>query len=96
MPTNDAERERLISAGYKFYTMDYMPSIGRMEYEELIENDIVYVGTPESVGDKMEELYEDFRFDEGNNHQSLRRPGTGTGAAYATAFCRSFNAEDEG
>ena len=27
---NDAERERLIDAGYKFYTMDYMPSIGRM------------------------------------------------------------------
>ena len=60
MPTNDAERERLIDAGYKFYTMDYMPSIGRMEYDELIENDIVCVGTPDSVGTKLEELYQDF------------------------------------
>ena len=64
MPTNDAERERLVNAGYTFYTMDFMPSIGRMSYDELIDNDIAYVGTPDSVGAKLEELYEDFLFDE--------------------------------
>ena len=64
MPTNDAERERLVNAGYKFYTMDFMPSIGKMSYDELIENGIAYVGTPDSVGAKLEELYEDFLFDE--------------------------------
>ena len=35
-----------------------------MEYDELIENDIVCVGTPDSVGTKLEELYQDFLFDE--------------------------------
>ena len=64
MPANDAERERLVNTGYKFYTMDFMPSIGKMSYGELIENDIAYVGTPDSVGAKLEELYEDFLFDE--------------------------------
>ena len=44
--------------------MDFMPNIGRMEYDELIENDILYVGTPDSVGLKLEELYQDFLFDE--------------------------------
>ncbi len=63
-PSNDTERERLVAAGYQFYTMDFMPNIGRMEYDELIENDILYVGTPDSVGLKLEELYQDFLFDE--------------------------------
>ena len=63
-PENDAERERLENAGYKFYAMDYMPSMSRMEYDDLIEHGIVYVGTPDSVGDQLEGLYEDFRFDE--------------------------------
>ena len=35
-----------------------------MEYDELIENDIVCVGTPDSVGRKLEELYRDFQYDE--------------------------------
>lgn len=63
-PSTDAERERLENAGYQFYTMDFLPSIGRMSYEELIDNDIVYVGSPASVGEKLKGLYQDFRYDE--------------------------------
>ena len=64
LPSNDAERERLENAGYKFYTMDFMPSIARMSYDDLIENDIVYVGTPDAVGEKLKGLHEEFKFDE--------------------------------
>lgn len=63
-PTTDAERERLENAGYKFYTMDFMPRIGKMSYDDLIENDIVYVGTPERVGEKLQGLREEFDINE--------------------------------
>ncbi len=63
-PQNDAERERLENTGYKFYTMDFIPQIGRMTYEELIDKGIVFVGTPDTVGQQLLELYNDFAFDE--------------------------------
>ena len=54
----------MFNSGLLKSSSSIMPSIGRMEYEELIENDIVYVGTPDTVGPKLEELYRDFLFDE--------------------------------
>lgn len=64
MPKNDAERERMENAGYKFYTMDFMPSIGAMSYDELIEKGIVFVGNPDEVGKQLVDLYDDFGFEE--------------------------------
>ncbi|NKB37711.1 MAG: LLM class flavin-dependent oxidoreductase [Gammaproteobacteria bacterium] len=63
-PKNDAERERMVNAGYAFYTMDFIHSIERMTYDELIKNDIVFVGTPDKVGQQLLGLYDEFQFDE--------------------------------
>jgi alkanesulfonate monooxygenase SsuD/methylene tetrahydromethanopterin reductase-like flavin-dependent oxidoreductase (luciferase family) len=63
-PKTDAERERMENAGYKFYTMDFMPTIGAMSYDELIEKGIVFVGNPEEVCQQLIDLYDDFGFEE--------------------------------
>jgi alkanesulfonate monooxygenase SsuD/methylene tetrahydromethanopterin reductase-like flavin-dependent oxidoreductase (luciferase family) len=63
-PKTDAERDRMIDAGYKFYTLDIFPQIGRMSYEELLDKGIIFVGSPESVGQQLVELYDEFAFDE--------------------------------
>ena len=60
----EAEKERLRNAGYAFYAEDDFPNLAKLSFEELVENDIVYVGTPRTVTEKFLDLYDRFRFQE--------------------------------
>jgi alkanesulfonate monooxygenase SsuD/methylene tetrahydromethanopterin reductase-like flavin-dependent oxidoreductase (luciferase family) len=62
--TSPQEKARLRDAGYGFYAEDDFPSLENLTYEQLIEFGIVFVGTPDTVGDQLLELYEEFRFEE--------------------------------
>jgi alkanesulfonate monooxygenase SsuD/methylene tetrahydromethanopterin reductase-like flavin-dependent oxidoreductase (luciferase family) len=62
--TNAAEKQRLIDAGYAFYADDAFPKLRDLSYEELIEQGIVFVGTPEKVGRQLLELWDEFRLQE--------------------------------
>jgi alkanesulfonate monooxygenase SsuD/methylene tetrahydromethanopterin reductase-like flavin-dependent oxidoreductase (luciferase family) len=62
--TTPEEKDRLRNAGYGFYAEDDFPSLEKLTYEQLIEFGIVFVGTPETVGGQLMELYDEFRFEE--------------------------------
>jgi alkanesulfonate monooxygenase SsuD/methylene tetrahydromethanopterin reductase-like flavin-dependent oxidoreductase (luciferase family) len=62
--TSPEEKERLRAAGYGFYAEDDFPSLEKLTYEQLIEYGIVFVGSPETVGRQLMELYDEFRFEE--------------------------------
>jgi len=58
------EKQRLIDAGYAFYAADDFAATESLSFEELVEHGIVFVGTPEKVGDQLLELWDEFRFEE--------------------------------
>lgn len=58
------EKQRLIDAGYAFYAGDDFARTADLTFEQLLENDIVFVGTPEKVGRQLLGLWEEFRFEE--------------------------------
>jgi alkanesulfonate monooxygenase SsuD/methylene tetrahydromethanopterin reductase-like flavin-dependent oxidoreductase (luciferase family) len=58
------EKQRLIDAGYGFYAADDFANTEFLTFEELVEHGIVFVGTPEKVGDQLIELWDEFRFEE--------------------------------
>jgi alkanesulfonate monooxygenase SsuD/methylene tetrahydromethanopterin reductase-like flavin-dependent oxidoreductase (luciferase family) len=62
--TTPEEKQRLIDAGYGFYAADDFPDTEKLSFEELVEYGIVFVGTPEKVGDQLLELWDEFRFEE--------------------------------
>jgi alkanesulfonate monooxygenase SsuD/methylene tetrahydromethanopterin reductase-like flavin-dependent oxidoreductase (luciferase family) len=57
-------KQRLIDARYEFYAADDFPNTRNLSYEQLLEFDIVYAGSPEKVADQLVELLDRFRFDE--------------------------------
>jgi alkanesulfonate monooxygenase SsuD/methylene tetrahydromethanopterin reductase-like flavin-dependent oxidoreductase (luciferase family) len=60
----DAEKQRLIDAGYGFYAADDFIGTRDLTYEQLLEHEIVYAGDPKSVGAQLVDLWDRFRFDE--------------------------------
>ncbi len=58
------DKQRLIDAGYAFYAAEDFPRLRELSYQELIEAGIVYVGTPQQVGQQLLDLWEEFRFHE--------------------------------
>ena len=62
--SSDAEKQRLVDAGYAFYAADDFPALRNLSYPELLDAGIVYVGTPEKVARELIALWEDFRFQE--------------------------------
>jgi alkanesulfonate monooxygenase SsuD/methylene tetrahydromethanopterin reductase-like flavin-dependent oxidoreductase (luciferase family) len=68
-PTDSLDRtpegkQRLIDARYEFYAADDFPNTRNLSYEQLLEYDIVYAGSPESVAEQLVDLLDRFRFDE--------------------------------
>jgi len=57
-------RQRLIDAGYGFYAADDFAKTRNLTFEQLLEFGIVFVGTPEKVGEQLLELWDEFRFQE--------------------------------
>jgi alkanesulfonate monooxygenase SsuD/methylene tetrahydromethanopterin reductase-like flavin-dependent oxidoreductase (luciferase family) len=62
--TSPEEKQRLIDAGYAFYAAEDFPNTRNLSYEQLLEQEIVYAGDPETVGRQLVELWDHFRFDE--------------------------------
>jgi alkanesulfonate monooxygenase SsuD/methylene tetrahydromethanopterin reductase-like flavin-dependent oxidoreductase (luciferase family) len=62
--TTDEEKQRLIDAGYAFYAADDFPNTRNLTYEQLLQYEIVYAGSPENVGRQLVDLWDQFRFDE--------------------------------
>ena len=54
--TTPEEKQRLIDAGYEFYAGDDFPNTRNLTYEQLLEYEIVYAGSPEKVGRQLIEL----------------------------------------
>jgi len=50
--------EELNAAGYGFYTSGIMERLAETPYEEMIEQDIVWVGTPQDVIERIEAMRE--------------------------------------
>jgi alkanesulfonate monooxygenase SsuD/methylene tetrahydromethanopterin reductase-like flavin-dependent oxidoreductase (luciferase family) len=53
-----ASDEELQAAGYGFYTSGIMEELAQTPYEEMIAGDIVWVGTPEDVIERIEQMRE--------------------------------------
>jgi alkanesulfonate monooxygenase SsuD/methylene tetrahydromethanopterin reductase-like flavin-dependent oxidoreductase (luciferase family) len=49
-----APKERLAASGYGFYASGIMEQLSDMPYDEMIEKDIVWVGTPQDVIERIE------------------------------------------
>jgi alkanesulfonate monooxygenase SsuD/methylene tetrahydromethanopterin reductase-like flavin-dependent oxidoreductase (luciferase family) len=53
-----AARERLEASGYGFYSSGIMEQLSDMPYDEMIEKDVVWVGTPHDVIERIEAVRE--------------------------------------
>ena len=62
--TTPEEKQRLIDAGYEFYAGEDFPNTRNLSYEQLLQHEIVYAGSPEKVGGQLVDLWDQFRFDE--------------------------------
>jgi len=49
------DKDGLIAAGYGFYTAGIMEQLAEVPYEQLIEEDYVWVGTPDDIIERIEE-----------------------------------------
>ena len=68
-PTDSLDRtpegkQRLIDARYEFYAADDFPNTRNLSYEQLLDLDIVYAGSPDRVAEQLIDLLDRFRFDE--------------------------------
>ena len=57
-------KQRLIDARYEFYAADDFPNTRNLSYEQLLDMEIVYAGSPDKVADQLVDLLDTFRFDE--------------------------------
>ena len=48
-----ADRDRLLAAGYGFYASNAMNSMLELTYEDILAQDMVWVGTPAQIADKV-------------------------------------------
>lgn len=53
-----APREDLEAAGYGFYASGIMEKLSEMPYQKMIDDDVVWVGTPEDVVERIEAVQE--------------------------------------
>ena len=59
-----ALQEPMKQAGYGFYASDALQGMKRLSYDDIIEQDMVYVGTPEQVVRRLTDLHSRWQFDE--------------------------------
>jgi flavin-dependent trigonelline monooxygenase, oxygenase component len=57
-PEELASKERLEASGYGFYSSGIMEQLSDMPYDEMIEKDVVWVGTPHDVVERIEAVQE--------------------------------------
>jgi alkanesulfonate monooxygenase SsuD/methylene tetrahydromethanopterin reductase-like flavin-dependent oxidoreductase (luciferase family) len=51
-------KRELVASGYAFYAGDTMPSLGKLSYDDIVNQRIAYVGTPSRVLDLFAETHE--------------------------------------
>lgn len=61
---DDALKERLKNNGYAFYAGDLLQGMRHFSYEELLERDMVWVGTPAQIRRKLEDFHGKAGFNE--------------------------------
>ena len=54
--TELAPREELEAAGFGFYGSGILENLANMPYQEMIDGDVIWVGTPQDVIDRIEEV----------------------------------------
>lgn len=59
-----ALQEPMQQAGYGFYASDALQAMKRLSYDDIIDQDLVYVGTPEQVVRRLGDLHSRWQFDE--------------------------------
>ncbi|MDB5697589.1 MAG: hypothetical protein JWN69_393 [Alphaproteobacteria bacterium] len=57
-------KQRLSASGYGFYASDLMQTLRDFSYEQLVEQDMVWVGTPKQIVRKLEDFHAKVGFDE--------------------------------
>ena len=68
-PTDSLDRspegkQKLIDARYEFYAADDFPNTRNLSYQQLLDLNIVYAGSPDKVAEQLIDLQDQFRFDE--------------------------------
>ena len=68
-PTDSLDRtpegkQKLIDARYEFYAADDFPNTRNLSYQQLLDLNIVYAGSPDKVAEQLVDLLDQFRFDE--------------------------------
>lgn len=63
---DEALKERLKNSGYGFYASDLLQGMRHFSYEELVERDMVWVGTPAQITRKLEDFHAKVKFNEFN------------------------------
>lgn len=58
------KREKLRQGGFHFYAVDDFLKLRDLSFQDLVDMEIVYVGTPEKVTQQFLKLYEQIRYDE--------------------------------
>jgi len=53
--------ERVNAAGYAFYLSGIMEKLAETPYDEMIESDIVWVGTPDEIAQRIQDVIEIFK-----------------------------------
>ncbi|HEY1369047.1 MAG TPA: LLM class flavin-dependent oxidoreductase [Gaiellaceae bacterium] len=57
-PDEMASKDELVSSGYGFYASGIMEELSGMPYDQMIEQDVVWVGTPADVIERIEAVRE--------------------------------------
>ena len=57
-------KQKLIDARYEFYAADDFPNTRNLSYQQLLDLNIVYAGSPDKVAEQLIDLQDQFRFDE--------------------------------
>src|SRR5207244_8205527 len=57
-PDELASKERLVASGFGFYASGVMEQLSDMPYDQMIDGDVVWVGTPADVIERIEAVRE--------------------------------------
>ncbi len=61
---DDELKQRMVDSGYGFYASDMLQQLKTFSYDDLIDQGMVYVGTPDQVVRNLQDLHGEIEFDE--------------------------------
>lgn len=61
---DETVKQRLRESGYAFYASDLLQEMKKLSYEDIIDQQMVFVGTPEQVTRQLTDLHDEWKFDE--------------------------------